>query len=132
MPPRKRRPCSEFFLIRILLHLDWEWRDTSISPYSVRIRENADQKNSEYGHFSCSPCKNLNEIPCYILSEKPVWTVFEIPSLVLVLKYSNEPRSFNFIGIKYPLFNPRFVIDSALYNMIWTTNATKYLSLLLC
>ena len=24
----------------------------SISPYSVRIRENTDQKNSEYGHFS--------------------------------------------------------------------------------
>ena len=22
-----------------------------ISPYSVRMRENADQKNSEYGHF---------------------------------------------------------------------------------
>ena len=26
----------------------------SISPYSVRMRENTDQKNSEYGHFSCS------------------------------------------------------------------------------
>ena len=25
-----------------------------ISPYSVRMRENMDQKNSEYGHFSCS------------------------------------------------------------------------------
>ena len=24
----------------------------SISPYSVRMRENTDQKNSEYGHFS--------------------------------------------------------------------------------
>ena len=27
---------------------------TSISPYSVRIRENTDQNNSEYGHFSHS------------------------------------------------------------------------------
>ena len=26
----------------------------SISPYSVQMRENTDQKNSEYGHFSCS------------------------------------------------------------------------------
>ena len=26
----------------------------SISPYSVRMRENADQNNSEYGHFLCS------------------------------------------------------------------------------
>ena len=25
-----------------------------ISPYSVRMRENADQNNSEYGHFSHS------------------------------------------------------------------------------
>ena len=27
-----------------------------ISAYSVRMRENADQKNSEYGHFSRSEC----------------------------------------------------------------------------
>ena len=26
----------------------------SISPYSVRMQENSDQKNSEYGHFSHS------------------------------------------------------------------------------
>ena len=26
----------------------------SVFPYSVRIRENTDQNNSEYGHFSCS------------------------------------------------------------------------------
>ena len=25
-----------------------------ISPYSVQMRENTDQKNSEYGQFSCS------------------------------------------------------------------------------
>ena len=28
----------------------------SISPYSVRIRENTDQKNSEYGHILRSVC----------------------------------------------------------------------------
>ena len=26
----------------------------SISPYSVRMRENVDQNNSEYGHFLCN------------------------------------------------------------------------------
>ena len=26
----------------------------SVFPYPVRIRENTDQNNSEYGHFSCS------------------------------------------------------------------------------
>ena len=25
-----------------------------ISPYSVRMRENTDQKNTEYGHCTCS------------------------------------------------------------------------------
>ena len=29
----------------------------SNSPYSVRMRENTDQKNSEYGHFSHSVCR---------------------------------------------------------------------------
>ena len=32
------------FLVRIFPHL-------RISSYSVRIRENTDKKNSEYGHF---------------------------------------------------------------------------------
>ena len=40
---RKQCPYSELF-----------------SPYSVRIRENANQNNSEYGHFSRND--NLNPI----------------------------------------------------------------------
>ena len=38
---REKCPNSEFFLGRILL-------------YQVRIHENTDQKNSEFGHFSRS------------------------------------------------------------------------------
>ena len=30
----------------------------SISPYSVRMRDNTDQKNSEYGHFSRSASRH--------------------------------------------------------------------------
>ena len=30
------------------------WDLWSKSPYLVQMRENTDQKNSEYGHFSCS------------------------------------------------------------------------------
>ena len=30
------------------------FRILCVSPYSVRMRENADKKNSEYGHFSLS------------------------------------------------------------------------------
>ena len=51
---REKCPYSElfwsaFFRIRI------EYEEIlCISPYSVRIRENAEQNNSEYGHFSRS------------------------------------------------------------------------------
>ena len=38
------------FLVHIFPHSDWIRRDTD-SPFSVRIRENTDQSNSEYGHF---------------------------------------------------------------------------------
>ena len=27
-----------------------------VSPYLIRMRENTDQNNSEYGHFLCSVC----------------------------------------------------------------------------
>ena len=37
----------EVFLVRILPHLDWIW----VSPYSVQMRENTDQKTSEYEHI---------------------------------------------------------------------------------
>ena len=40
---REKCPNTEFFLVRIFPHLDWI-RRRSISPYSVRMRENADQK----------------------------------------------------------------------------------------
>ena len=33
------------------LHSDWIRRNTPISPYSLRMLENADQKNSEYWQF---------------------------------------------------------------------------------
>ena len=33
-----------------------------ISPYSVRVRENPDQNNSEYGHFLRSDCKSKSTV----------------------------------------------------------------------
>ena len=35
-------------------HSDWIQRVRSVYPYSVRMRKNADQNNSEYGHFLSS------------------------------------------------------------------------------
>ena len=49
----------------------------SICPYSVRMRENTDQKNSEYGYFSLSGCYELLEvfIP-YQLDQQSIKTTF--------------------------------------------------------
>ena len=41
-----RVSAFEIFLVRIFLHSDW------YSPYSVRIRENTNEKNCEYRNFS--------------------------------------------------------------------------------
>ena len=40
-------------------HLELFW---SISPYSVRVRENADHNSAEYGHFSRSVTGFSNEL----------------------------------------------------------------------
>ena len=43
--------CSEL-LWSVFSRIQTEYGETLlISPYSVRLRENTDQKNSEYGHF---------------------------------------------------------------------------------
>ena len=52
------------FLVRIF-HIQTEYREIrSISPYSVRMRENTDQQISEYEYFSRSvnvpfPCESI-------------------------------------------------------------------------
>ena len=46
---------SVFAVFLVLFsHIRTEYWERSIFPYSVRMRENADQKNSEYGHLSDS------------------------------------------------------------------------------
>ena len=51
---REKYRYSEFFW-SVFFRIWTEYEEIrSISLYSVRIRENTDQKNSEYGHFSCS------------------------------------------------------------------------------
>ena len=55
---RKKYPYLEFFWPRFSL-IRSKYGD--MSSYSVRIRENEDQENSEYGHFSRSDYNiNLN------------------------------------------------------------------------
>ena len=54
----RREKClnTEFLLVCIFPHLDWYGEIRSISPYSVQMRENTDQENSVFGHFSRSEC----------------------------------------------------------------------------
>ena len=48
---RKKCPHSELFC-SVFSRIRTEYGEIrSISPYSVRMRENTDQNNSEYGHF---------------------------------------------------------------------------------
>ena len=53
MSLREKCPNTEFFLVRIFPYSDWIRK----SPYSVRIRENMDQKKLLFGHFSRSGYK---------------------------------------------------------------------------
>ena len=52
--------CSYSELFRSAFSRIWTeyFQILRISPYSVRMLENADQNNSEYGHFSCSALRN--------------------------------------------------------------------------
>ena len=58
-------PYSEFFW-SVFSHIR-----TGHAPYSVWMRENTDQKNSEYGHFlrsAVSGKKNVELLKCWIVS----------------------------------------------------------------
>ena len=48
---RKKCPYSEFFWSAFFRIWTEYAKILCISPYSVQMRENMDQKNSQYGHF---------------------------------------------------------------------------------
>ena len=85
---QKKCPYSELFW-SVFSRIWTEYGETrSISPYSVRMRENTDQNNSEYGHSSRSfsfitdPCRRIVEgkaIPNLVQEVKDV----KIPPLIL-------------------------------------------------
>ena len=71
-----RMSLFRVFLIRIFAHSEWIRRDRE---YSVRMRENMDQKNSEYGHFYAEYGWQLNKNGDLI----PVW--FTVRLLLFIL-----------------------------------------------
>ena len=85
-----------------------------ISPYSVQIQENADQNNSEYGHFSRSAIleeifemtRNLCVHPAWLMNFTfqnfaipPIWlsshSITQIPALLSHFPISNFYQSAN-------------------------------------
>ena len=60
------------FLVRIFPHSDWIRRETE---YSVQMRENTNQKNSEYGHFS----RSGNETRIRVQSCPGIWILDFLP-----------------------------------------------------
>ena len=68
----KKYLYSELFW-SVFSHIRTEYGEIwSISQYSVQIRENADQNNSEYIHFSRSGCLNNSAIISWTLD---AWTL---------------------------------------------------------
>ena len=89
MALRKKSPYSEFFW-SVFSRIWTEYSETrSISPYSVRMKENKDQKNSKYGHFSCSEGFIFQLKCCFksILGKSPIFLSAESFLLVLEMKH---------------------------------------------
>ena len=68
---RKKCPYSELFWSAFSSSRTEYGKVRSISPYSVRMQENADQHYSEYGHFS--PSVSFRE-PKSIISMKTLFS----------------------------------------------------------
>ena len=64
----------EVIVVRIFPHSDRIRRDTSISPYLIRMWEKTDQNNSIYGHFLRS--KNHQNLNLIFRERKKIWKVF--------------------------------------------------------
>ena len=52
------------FILHLKVNINWYKFNLYISPCSVRMRENTDQKNSDYEHFS----RSVHQYFCLIVS----------------------------------------------------------------
>ena len=110
---RKKSPYSEIFW-SVFSHIRTNYGEIrTISPYSVRMRENADQKYSEYGHSSriISSCDKQSSAKRYNLKEHqrlPFWSMGSFYFFVV------ENKSFtilnHFVKLTKRKHNPRMTI----------------------
>ena len=102
------------FLVHIFPHLLWIWGDMSISPYSVQMRMNADQKKSKYKHFLSSDWTSVH------------WTTRKLTDFYLMRIMGGclmgSFMYFRLIHICIPFFK---VWINGLNLIIWQTNDHK-------
>ena len=92
--------CVKSVRIRSFAEIDFpflDWMIQRISPYSVRMRENTNQKNCKYGHFSRSEFLH-HPILCII---RKIWSKVSILGIIhLVLTQSFPKNNYFFLKIR--------------------------------
>ena len=106
---RKKCPYSEL-LWSVFTRIRTEYREArSISPYSVRMWENTDQNNSEYGHFSRSHLHSVLLSPVSFPVRKYLWKVCDIwrdiPGFTEYLTAWKVSKYRVFSGSYFPVFS---------------------------
>ena len=77
------------FLVFIFPRSDWIRRVAVYLFYSVQMRRNTDQKNSEYGHFSPSEA-SINKLSVTVL-------ILNFTTPTFIISPSSSPKTFNTI-----------------------------------
>ena len=72
-------------------------------PYSVQMQENTDQKNSEYGHFSCSEIET--DIPKFKVPQLLKYRALFIRKLFRIALYGFRVVTLNLEAFKITLNN---------------------------
>ena len=93
---RERCPYSEFFW-SVFSHIRTEFgKIRSISPYSVQMSENTNQKNSEYRHFHAVTCGSLFIMTILFGTPSAVAMItgFRFPSRYMTFSSSIRSRLF--------------------------------------
>ena len=117
---REKYPYSEF-LWSVFYGILTEYGETlRISPYSVRMRKNKDQKNFEYGHFSRSAGvrhDNLRQEMCI---------TFQISYLLIrtcayqgVRNVSFSENLACFVFLKHPFWNSPFCLIADVVKIVY-------------
>ena len=97
---REKFPFSELFWSAFFRIRTGYGEIRSIFPYSVRMQENADQNNSEYGHFLRSYRASFFRFNSFQSQFEPFYWLFQCGFLIFCAFVPNSWDFFQFIGIR--------------------------------